>query len=279
MITLLFSLFASIPFVTVELREQLGNQMFEIAAAYAHALEHGAELRVPDLNTKSRWGIERNAKDIFFRVNAAPLPRKVRYTYEEKNMPYEPIPFKKDMELKGLFFSEKFFKNYEAFVRRLYAPSEEIVETLKEQFPEVFSSPLTVAVHIRTYEQDDPEHDCYLFLGYDYFKEAMARFSEEALFVVCSDDIDRAEEELAGFRKKMLFVKSEAYTHDLILMSFCHHNILSNSTFSWWSAYLNENPGKIVMAPSRWYTKKFPIDQRDYYPESWIIIENGDDDV
>ena len=58
---------------------------------------------------------------------------------------------------------------------------------------------------------------------------------------------------------------------ELILMSHCQHNIIANSSFSWWGAWLNNNPNKIVMAPKQWFiTKK--MNTIDLIPDSWIKI-------
>ncbi|HNL60742.1 MAG TPA: alpha-1,2-fucosyltransferase [Chitinophagaceae bacterium] len=54
-------------------------------------------------------------------------------------------------------------------------------------------------------------------------------------------------------------------------MSVCKHNIIANSSFSWWGAWLNENPDKIVIAPKNWFNKG-PKDTYDLYPEGWITI-------
>ena len=58
---------------------------------------------------------------------------------------------------------------------------------------------------------------------------------------------------------------------DLRLMSLCRHNIIANSSFSWWGAWLNSNPGKIIMAPARWLINP-EIDTKDLLPESWLKV-------
>ena len=58
---------------------------------------------------------------------------------------------------------------------------------------------------------------------------------------------------------------------DMQLMSMCKHNIIANSSFSWWGAWLNSNPDKIIIAPSRWFNDT-KINTKDLLPESWIQI-------
>jgi hypothetical protein len=58
---------------------------------------------------------------------------------------------------------------------------------------------------------------------------------------------------------------------DLCLMSMCDHNIIANSSFSWWGAWLNNNPNKKVVAPKKWFGPAYTHNTKDLYPESWII--------
>ena len=59
---------------------------------------------------------------------------------------------------------------------------------------------------------------------------------------------------------------------DLSLMSICDNNIISNSSFSWWGAYLNKNKNKTVIAPNQWFGPNGPKDTQDIIPENWIKL-------
>ena len=57
----------------------------------------------------------------------------------------------------------------------------------------------------------------------------------------------------------------------VIILGKCKHNIIANSSFSWWGAYLNSNPNKMVVAPEKWF-QKIQNNPHDLYPESWILL-------
>jgi hypothetical protein len=70
------------------------------------------------------------------------------------------------------------------------------------------------------------------------------------------------------------FIENESNIIDLIFMSICSNNIIGNSTFSWWSAYLNKAPNKVVIAPNtNWFGGQLSsLDRSDLFPESWITF-------
>jgi TFIIF-interacting CTD phosphatase-like protein len=87
-------------------------------------------------------------------------------------------------------------------------------------------------------------------------------------FLFISDDIEFVKQNYPNsyysiFNDEMI---------DLILMSLCDHNIIANSTFSWWSAWLNKNNNKTVVGPKKWFSDQSDIDSKNIIPKSWIQI-------
>jgi hypothetical protein len=83
------------------------------------------------------------------------------------------------------------------------------------------------------------------------------------------DDKKWLKENFKG--KNITLIDEEDYV-DMWLMSLCNHNIISNSTFSWWGSFLNKNPHKKIIAPSIWFGPNGPNNYKDIYQSDWKII-------
>lgn len=262
------------PYVMSTIHAQLGNQLFEVAAALSLAIDNDAEAYFPDFETKTTDNIPKNKEIFFSSLNTQKPKKKCSYTYEEADFSYNPIPYKPNMKIHGYFQSEKYFKHNKDQILPLFEPKAEIIEYLKSRYIDILEHPNTVAIHIRTYFDNDPNHHYYHLNGRSYVKNAMRHFPKDSLFVVFSDKIDWTKQELKGLAKNMRFIEKEAYYHDFYLMSLCKHQIISNSTFSWWAAYLNKNSNKIVVAPKKWFGPRLIHNTKDLYPEGWILESN-----
>jgi len=115
----------------------------------------------------------------------------------------------------------------------------------------------SVSIHIRRgdYLGDKNANEIFGVLSIDYYNRAIDHIKtqvENPLFFIFSDDLNWAEEQ---FKIQATFVKIENGQKpylELDLMSKCKHNIIANSSFSWWGAFLNRNSSKIVIMPKRW---------------------------
>jgi hypothetical protein len=123
-----------------------------------------------------------------------------------------------------------------------------------------------VSIHIR--RGDYINHPNYWVVTPEYIQNALSQFNDkEYTFLVFSDDIKWCKQ---VFPEGVVFIEGNDQFEDLCLMSLCDHNIIANSTFSWWGAFLNQNSNKKVVAPKNWFTSSKSID--DLYPNSWIVL-------
>jgi len=174
----------------------------------------------------------------------------------------------KNLKIHGYFQSYKYFD--EETIMQKFKFKESIVSNLREKFKEYLPA-RTCSIHVRRadYLNDYPTH---LTLGRDYYGECFDAVDFETdHYIVCSDDIEWCKENFVG--KKFVFVEGQLDYEDMCLMSLCDNNIIANSTFSWWSAFLNANRNKKVLCPDdhRWFGVDH-LNARDICPIEWVKI-------
>lgn len=141
--------------------------------------------------------------------------------------------------------------------------------------------PCPVAVHIRLGDYELIHHATQngrvsQVLPPDYYERALALVRSElpgAALVVFSDEPEKARQRLSAAGECLFVEAGNADYEDLHLMSLCHHQVIANSSFSWWAAWLNQRPGRKVFAPRHWGNTPesyFP----DLFPPDWRVIEN-----
>lgn len=275
-----FSLFFLLPnflcadFVIADLVGQLGNQMFIVAAAESLAIDNDAEAIFPSFKEKENWNLRQNGEEIFFRVQQDRPTDGVEYVYREPHYHYKEISYKKNMELLGYFQSDKYFRHNKERIIDLFAPSEKIKQYLAENYQEILSNPKSVSIHYRDYTKDDPTRKHHPNTSLGYFKRAVALFPKDSIFIVFSNKISWCKKHFPKLKRNFVFIENEHFYHDFYLMSMCKHNIISNSSFSWWAAYLNRNPNKRVVAPKGWFSRKYISNWNDVYPPEWILVDS-----
>lgn len=177
--------------------------------------------------------------------------------------------------LEGYWQCEKYFWDIREKIISAYSFPDFSTEQQREDARRIEET-CSISVHIRRGD--------YLNYSYykdictmDYYRKAMQYFREhfpgQARFYIFTNDISWAEEHFP--ETDCYFVKGNTGTEsfrDMQLMSLCKHNIVANSSFSWWGAWLNQNVDKIVIAPKRWINS-LPDEQVDIVPESWLRIE------
>ena len=270
-----FAPLESKPFITADLRYELGNQMFQVAAAVAIALDNDYDAYFPDLDRCPWWGMPENRDYVFWRLNTEVPNGQIEYIYQQQDFKF-PIPVKPNMKIAGDFQSENYFAHQKQAIIDLFAPSKLILQHLQKKYSDILAHPCTVAVHVRTYIKDyghlPTMDELHAFAGINYYEKAVKLFPPEALFVVCSDNIEWCKSHLAHIAPNIVFIEGNEYYYDFYLMSLCHHNITANSTFSWWAAYLNRNPEKVIVTLDNWFGKWWTHSTTHIVPKSWIKI-------
>lgn len=107
-----------------------------------------------------------------------------------------------------------------------------------------------------------------------YYNKAIDFLGRDKKYLIISDDIDWCKRNFKG--ANFYFVDDEDPIIDLYIQTLCDNNIISNSTFSWWGAWLNPNKDKVVVCPDPWFGKSYSnYSTQDLIPEEWVQIENN----
>ena len=270
----------------------LGNQMFQYAAAAQLAARLGVEVALDPRRALAKGQGELTT---VFDLPVVPPPslppdrdeRMLGYLLwrlfgrrpvlrREMGLGYDPAfeTWGDESYLHGYWQSQKYFADIEDRLREDFVMTPPMSAENAEMAQRIAAGP-SVALHVRrgdyvalgaTAVCDQAYYDAALKAVTDGLTEAPTVF-------VFSDDPGWARDNLAvPFEKVVVDLNGREMAHeDMRLMSLCQHNVIANSTFSWWSAWLNRNPQKRVAAPSRWFANTHQSNP-DILPESWIRI-------
>lgn len=255
------------PYITGKLSGQTGNLCFQIAAVSALAWDHGATAYFPDLQYYPD-----DFSHVFFRCNLTPPSTIISGIAQE----VFPLPYKNKLRIQGFFQSEKYFAHQRQKILALFAPSEPDLVYIKTKYTWLLNQANTVGVQLRYYRREVIEG--YPQYGIQYLEKAMAYFPSDTLFIISSDNIEFAKQNIPIWVQNVYFLENESPYITLFLLSMCKHNIISNSTFGWWAAWLNQNPEKIVLCPSYW-TEPSTHYILPVCPAEWIRIESEAEDL
>ena len=275
--------------VIIKLQGGLGNQMFQYASAKAIALHRKQELKIDHSNFETydlhSYGLDHfnikaekqliGSKSTFFNKLAFKYGLKKEHTHNETDFKFNEnkqiFNIKtNDLILHGYYQTEKYFKKY----RNEILADFEIKGFLKPETEAMLSkirSTNAVSIHIR--RGDYLLHDVHNTSKDAYYKAAMEFIEskiENPVYYLFSDDMKWVKENFKS-KHEMVYVDfNDASTNyqDIKLMSNCKHNVIANSSFSWWSAWLNKNPEKLVIAPKVWFNGDM-YDYTDIVPETW----------
>ncbi|MCR4313209.1 MAG: alpha-1,2-fucosyltransferase [Candidatus Roizmanbacteria bacterium] len=290
--------------IIVKLQGGLGNQMFQYAVGRHLSYINSDVLKLDvtsfkddskrnysldcfgflqDFATKKEIGwfkkYQRKPGKLWFLYNRL-FEDKTKYIQERQfHFDSHILKLKPPVYLDGYWNTEKYFRDIRDIILKDFQIKNPLSGKNKE-VSEKITHVNSVSIHVRRgdYANDPKTNIVHGTLGNEYYNQAFSLIKNNVknpqLFIF-SDDIE-------WVRKNILLPFPATYVdwnndktafEDLRLMSLCKHHIIANSSFSWWGAWLSENPNKIVIGPSKWFnTKKSSTDTIDVIPDSWIKI-------
>lgn len=246
----------------------LGNQMFQIASVIGIAKTNNGS-----------WGFPQWKNNEYFQfklpgvlIGAGISLREPGFDYQPFNIPEgTPVAF-----VDGYLQSYKYFEHAEKEVREAFTFKEVLYNELVMYLADA-SLGNTCSISVRRKDYLHLQH-IHPSQPDSYWREAQLKIEEKHnidTYVVFSDDAEWCRLNSAMFKttgKKVIVFAGRLPIDDFITISLCKHNIITNSTFSWWGAWLNKNPNKTIVMPKLWFGPQGPGEANDLRVPEWIQV-------
>tara|TARA_B100000795_G_scaffold209384_1_gene162937 strand:- start:85 stop:939 length:855 start_codon:yes stop_codon:yes gene_type:complete len=282
--------------IRIKLTGGLGNQMFQFATGFATAKKNNVRLSLDlsYINQRQLFnGFElEKVFDIYSKVsflnkglsfksiNFKEILNKIDitfYNFKEPHFHYTSniLDIPKHSFLDGYWQSELYFKNYSKEIKKIFNFSNQL-DKQNHLIANDISKNNSISIHIRRGDfllKRNNNHNIDLK---DYYLKAIDKsskcFKNPKYFIFTDDPLWVTENFILDYSYIIVDVNYGTKSFfDMYLMSLCKSNIIANSSFSWWSAWLNNNKDKIVYAPKNWFNDK-SICTDHLIPNSWNIL-------
>lgn len=290
--------------IIAELFGGLGNQMFQYATARRLAYVHRTKLKLDvsafnsqtlrkyalncfdiqeafasqdEINKYKPWKMKLS-KRIIAKIKKIASPQPYFFVKERfHQFDSEILNLPNNVYLSGYWQSEKYFEDIKTIILKDF--QIKIPQTCKNKtLSKIIESCNSVSIHIRRSDYvTNPKVSKFMDVcGIDYYHfciHQITRNLNKPNFFVFSDDPEWVKGKLKT-KSPMVIIDcngTENVFEDLRLISQCKHNIIANSSFSWWGAWINKNPNKIVIAPKIW-SKNLKMNCKDVVPKDWSIL-------
>lgn len=299
--------------IIVNLFGRLGNQMFQYALGKVLATKLQTSLVLEDtynkvdkdFNTEDILFLgdvfnifddiySRNRIKIRFPYNYTPRHLKyllrltglkphltIKEVYEKSQaFRADVLDFEGNLYLHGYWQSPKYFEGYEEVIRASFVFKKSLPTHLSGLVNRIRNT-TAISLHVRGQDYVNRPHNAAIHnvCGLDYYKKAVALIQgkvADPYFFVFTDDPEYTRQFLMlDFPHEIVTASlwNKDADYDMQLMSFCRHHIIANSSFSWWGAWLNPNPDKIVCMPDRWFADEIKNQQiQDIFPDKWLRV-------
>ena len=279
--------------IITQLIDGLGNQLFRYAAGRRLAYKLNTKLKIDKSYYDTRNVHNGYELDQFNIEEDFVLPEDIKYIEQKEQergselgiemnyagekgyfMP-EVLEYPDDVFLRGHWQCEKYFIDIEDIIRKEFTLKNELGDMAAVWKKKIESIDNSVCLHIRhgDYVMNPNVLLVHGVLPLDYYYESiqiLKKYIKNFKIFVFSDDLNWAKKNLKLDMPTEFVENVEKDTEELYLMSICKHNIIANSSFSWWGAWLNSNPDKKVFAPDPWFRMRWH--NHDIIPDTWEKI-------
>ncbi len=278
--------------IYIEIMGGLGNQLFQIFTGISYAIDNKTAFKIKFNKADLISPVDGISKRPTYWDNFLSSVRDFTYTErpllpvfrEMEAFKYNKIPsVAEDFILFGYYQSYLYFDNNKDTIKKMLNidKSREIIKNENLNF---FGDKHPISMHFRIGDYVKASH-VHPILDIEYYKDALRALSENnsnlsrdyyILYFFEPIDKDVVYEKIKLLQREYPDIEFRPCNENIedykqmLLMSSCSHNILANSTFSWWGAYLNNNPDKVVIRPEKWINTHSRLS--DLFPEYWSNI-------
>jgi hypothetical protein len=286
--------------IIIKLQGGLGNQMFQYATSKALALKHKSKITIDisplirdyeNVNTKRGYELkifnqidenlisekELNANFNFCDKRSILTSRKKVLIYNESshNFDREVLLLKPSLYLNGYFQNEKYFDFYRNEILKIFSFNSGSLDEKNKNILSSIKNKNSISIHVRRGDYlNKSTLEFHGICDLSYYSQAIKylnNFVDNPEYFIFSDDPSWTRQHILKNQNNVNYIDYNTGPNswvDMFLMKVCKYNIISNSTFSWWAAWLNDCPQKIVIAPERWFLNT----PTEIIPSDWIKI-------
>ena len=246
--------------IYISLAGRIGNILFQLAAAASLAKLHNCKFIAIPIHDKVAEPdncilyeyLHQFKYTILRNIDIRKKPSTPYHNiYTEPFFHYKPINYSPLLLIYDYYQSEKYFDPL--LIRKMFAIDKITKMSLSKKYGSILKFPNITSINVR--RGDYLRHqDQFSVCSLKYYQQAIKAIGSNSPFLVTSDDLEWCKRSFKG--ENFYFAEQTNPTYDLYLQTLCKNNIISNSTFSWWGAWLNNTSNKTVIAPKKWFGPK-----------------------
>lgn len=251
------------------LKGRIGNILFEIGAGSSLAYRLGVDFFAVCYYSDNSY-VQDYQDNILRNIKFADSIPEQYFKYAELDSSYNEIsvPEGQDIVLDGFFQSEKYFDI--PFVQNLFALDTNYESQIRDKYAKILAlHPISINVRRGDYLVHPKQHPV---CSMAYFKQAIEIMGKDNEYLITSDDINWCKKNFKG--SNFFFADNISAVEGLLVQSLCSGNVISNSSYSWWGAWLKNNSSRPVIYPSPWYGSKYSnLNTKDLLPKDWTLLK------